>query len=339
MGVTRASAFSLTKSKFTIRLHSNQAYFLTRVFAGLAVLATCSSHAVAQASPSSEQIRGVVVNVQSPAAGNVSLELRDLRGVRFASSATDADGAFAIAAPPQRGEYILLASKGPFLVGQEIVWEGGRPEYRITLPAVSLQTGPKHDGNTISVNRLGTSEKTRNYIHLAEQKFSDLRFDEALQDLTHALEQDPRCAAALTMRAFVRLAEKDPQGAAEDATRAVALDPDGEESYIALATALNSLGEFKKAAEASVQTLMLDIDSWQARLELAKSLYGQKQFVLALHELDLLDKDFPDVRLVRGNTLARLGRREEARTEFAAFLERFPDDPRAPQVRQVLSNR
>jgi len=41
---------------------------------------------------------------------------------------------------------------------------------------------------------------------------------------------------------------------------------------------------------------------------------------IQLHELDLLDKDLPDVRLGRGNVLTRLGRREEARTVFALFL-------------------
>jgi len=126
---------------------------------------------------------------------------------------------------------------------------------------------------------------------------------------------------------------KDFRGGLDDAKVAVALDPDSGQAYVAMATALNSLAEFKKATEASVQALMLDIDSWQARLELAKSLYGENQFVLALHELDLLRVDFPDVRLIRGNVLTRLGRREEARREFTDFLNHFPDDPRAPQVR------
>ena len=151
------------------------------------------------------------------------------------------------------------------------------------------------------------------------------------------LKDEPGCAAGLTMRALIKLATKDFWGALDDAKQAVALDQDSGQAYIAMATALNSLGEFGQGAAASVQALMIDIDSWQARLELAKSLYGQNQLVLALHELDLLDVNFPDVRLVRGNVLSRLGRREECRREFALFLQTFPDDPRAQQVREILA--
>jgi tetratricopeptide (TPR) repeat protein len=187
------------------------------------------------------------------------------------------------------------------------------------------------------VNRLASSEKTRKYIQRAQNEFTQLHTEEALRNLDTALQADPRCAAAFTMRAFIRLATRDFNGALDDATRAASLDPDNTDSSIALSTALNSTRQFQKGADAAAQALMLDIDSWQARLELAKSLYGQNHLVLALHELDLLDVDFADVRLVRANVLMRLGRREEGRAEFARFLKRFPDDPRGPQVRGILS--
>jgi tetratricopeptide (TPR) repeat protein len=278
-----------------------------------------------------------VISSRGHAAPHVDVEIRDTRGYRLATSATDVGGGFSIQAPSGKGTYILLASTGPTLVGQQILWQGGETEFNITLPDLPSSTRSRPDDNTVSVNRLATSEKTRKYIQRAQNEFTQLHTDEALRSLDAALQVDPRCAAAFTMRAFIRLATRDFNGALDDATRATSLDPDNTDSYIALSTALNSTGQFQKGAEAAAQGLMLDIDSWQARLELAKSLYGQNHLVLALHELDLLDVDFADVRLVRANVLMRLGRREEGRTEFAGFLENFPEDPRGPQVRAILS--
>ncbi len=49
------------------------------------------------------------------------------------------------------------------------------------------------------------------------------------------------------MRALLRLASRDFNGAIENATRAIALDPNESDAYVALATAYNSLTEFQKA--------------------------------------------------------------------------------------------
>jgi hypothetical protein len=76
-------------------------------------------------------------------------------------------------------------------------------------------------------------------------------------------------------------------------------------------------------------------DSWQARLELAESFYGQGEFVLALCELDLANVDFPDAHLVRGNVLMQLGRRPEAAEEFSAFMREAPGDPRGEQIQHI----
>lgn len=137
------------------------------------------------------------------------------------------------------------------------------------------------------------------------------------------------------MRAFIKLAEKDPQSAVADAQRAALLDPGDAESFIALTMAYNSLKDFQKAEEAVQHALSLRPDSWQARLELAKSFYGQGEFVLALCELDLANIDFPDAHLVRGNVLMRLGRKPEAVEEFSAFMLEAPSDPRGEQILRI----
>jgi tetratricopeptide (TPR) repeat protein len=101
----------------------------------------------------------------------------------------------------------------------------------------------------------------------------------------------------------------------------------------------NSLNDFQKAEETIRQALRLRPDSWQGRLELAKSFYGHGKLVLALCELDLANIDFPDAHLVRGNVLMRLQRRQEALEEFGAFLREAPKDPRGEQIRRIVATR
>jgi tetratricopeptide (TPR) repeat protein len=189
----------------------------------------------------------------------------------------------------------------------------------------------------VSARALGIPAKVRKHLAAAHKEFSKMNIDEALRHIEAALQTDPGCAQAFSMRAFIRLAQNDPAGAAEDARRAIALDPPDPESFIALAMSYNSLKEFQEAEEAAQQALRLRPESWQGRLELAKSLCGEGEFVFALRELDSRPIAFPDTHLVRGNVLIRLGRTQEAGEEFRAFVQQDPGDPRAQQVNHIIS--
>jgi tetratricopeptide (TPR) repeat protein len=165
-----------------------------------------------------------------------------------------------------------------------------------------------------------------------------LNFAGAEREIDQALQVDSICAAAFSMRALLRLASRDPKGAIEDATLALALDSGEVDAYVALATAYNSLREFQIAATAAQQALSRRPDFWQARLEMAKALYGAGRFVLALHELDELSNDFPDVHLVRANILQRLNRSQEAAEQFSQFLREAPNDPRSEQIKRIVAS-
>jgi tetratricopeptide (TPR) repeat protein len=135
----------------------------------------------------------------------------------------------------------------------------------------------------------------------------------------------------------LRLALRDFSGAIEDATLALTLDPGEADACVALATAYNSRGEFQMAEAAALRALAMRPDFWQGRLELAEAFYGQGRLILALRELDELNKDFPDTHLVRGNILVLLSRSEEAAKEFSQFLHEAPNDPRKEQVKSIVS--
>lgn len=190
---------------------------------------------------------------------------------------------------------------------------------------------------TVSVQELRVPAKARAHLEAAQREFSRLNLAGAEREIERALQADSTFAAAFSMRAVLRLASRDPNRAIDDATRAVALDPAEPGAYVALATAFNSLGEYQRAEAAAQRALTMRPDFWQARLELAKAFYGEGRLVLALRELDELNRDFPDVHLVRANLLVRLNRSEEAMQEFREFLQEAPNDSRKEQVEQILN--
>jgi tetratricopeptide (TPR) repeat protein len=188
------------------------------------------------------------------------------------------------------------------------------------------------------VEQLSLSSKTYTHLLRAQKHFTQRNLSKASAEVNRALLNDPRCAVALAMRAFIRLATKDSLGALDDAVQATTLDPNDAEAFLALATAYNSLGDMDAAAIAAEQALRLVPGLWQAHLEMAKALYKQDRFSAALHELDLLNVDFPDIHLVRGDVLIMLGRRAEGAEEFLSFLRQAPGDPRGGQIRQILAS-
>lgn len=194
------------------------------------------------------------------------------------------------------------------------------------------------DGYAISVGELRVPNKAWTHLQLAYKQFRIGNLRQAVREVDRALQIDPRCAPALSMKAFIELAAKNANAAVGDAARAASLDPYNPEAFVALAMAYNSVGDYRSSQTAAERAVNLRPDSWQGRLELAKSLYGQNKFDVALNELNSLDKDFPDVHLVRGNVLMRLGRSHEGAGEFLIFVSEAPGDARSGKIRDIIAN-
>jgi tetratricopeptide (TPR) repeat protein len=212
-----------------------------------------------------------------------------------------------------------------------------------TIDARDPQIGRKkilrdQSSYAVSVARLSIPGKAIKHLESAKKRFNKWDLSAATREIDQALEIDPDFAEAFSMRAFVKLARKDFAGAIEDAHRAIALNPDDPAPSLALATVYNAAKEFSKASEAAQRALSLSPNAWQGRLELAKSWYGQGQYALALNALDRINVDFPDVHLVRANTLMCLGRTAEATEQFRIFLRQAPDDSRDEQIARIVAN-
>jgi tetratricopeptide (TPR) repeat protein len=284
-------------------------------------------------------IHGLIVTSQGQPVARATLELRDLRGMKMAVGFTDSAGRFAITTTAMPGEYVLLVAKELQIEDERITLDQSDREVTIAFPVASwTAAAPSKPMYTVSAQELRVPAKARAHLKLAHQEFSKLNFAGAEREIDQALQVDSICASAFSMRALLRLASRDPNGAIEDATRALALDSGEADAYVVLATAYNSLREFQSAETAAQQALSRRPDFWQARLEMAKALYGEGRFVLALRELDELNNDFPDVHLVRANILQRLDRSQEAAEQFSQFLQEAPNDPRSEQIKRIVAS-
>lgn len=284
-----------------------------------------------------KHVHGSIVSFEGEPVADATVEIRDLRGIPLGSSFSDISGRFEIYADAVTGQYMLLASKGARFADVRIVMDQPDLAVAIVLPFKFEIAGKKPLGQTVSVKQLSIPAKAWTHLAAAQKQFNRLDLATALKEMDTAIRADPAFAQALSMRAFVKVALRDFWGAVQDAQRGISLDPDDAESYVALGTAYNSLNEFRKAENAVEQALSIQPDSWQAQLELAKSLYGQGRFVLALWELDAVGRDFPDVHLVRGNVLMRLDRGQEAAEQFGLFISEAPGDPRKEQIKRIIA--
>jgi tetratricopeptide (TPR) repeat protein len=343
--VNQLSRLGVEVSSLAIARRTPSACF---VFAGLLVLTPLvltllvltSRPAVAQTPDASRRtlIHGLVVTAQGQPVARATVEVRDLRGMEIASGFTDAAGGFAITLAAKPGEYMLLAEKDLQIGDERIILDQPDREVTIALPAASGSTlATRQQAYTVSVQELRAPARALAHLKLAQEEFSELNFAGAEREVDQALRVNSTCAAAFSMRALLRLASRDFNGAIEAATRSVVLDPAEADAYVALATAYNSSGDFSKAELAAQRALGMRPEFWQSRLELAKAFYGQGRLLQGLRELDELNKDFPDVHLVRANILVQLHRSEEAAKEFGQFLREAPRDPRREQVKRIVS--
>lgn len=212
-----------------------------------------------------------------------------------------------------------------------IFWTRG--SYAQTSGPKTLEPTPRLE---VSVAELKVPNKVWVHLQAAHRALSNRNLNEAAKQTDQALRIDSNCGAALAMEAFVDLAGKNPMDAINHATRAAAVDPSNTEALLALAMANNAVAHFTEAQRAAREALRLNPNSWEARLELAKTFYGEERFDAALAELDRASKDFPDVHLVRGNVLIRLGRSKEGAAEFAVFLQEAPHDSRVDAIRHLI---
>jgi len=320
------------------KVHRDAGIFLGRSLVVFSLICVgIASYAVTpQAASTQKLLRGIVSTQNAQPLAGATIEIVDALGNSVAQSQTDSDGRFEILTDAAAGEYELIITHSGQLNAKQISL--ARSELSVNVMVATSAANKLGDTRyAVSARQLGISDKTRARLTAAQKDFEKGRIGGAMEQIEAVMEMSPSCSEAWSMRSFIRISRRDIAGAITDALRAQELDSANADAFLALASAYNSSQMFVEAERALRQALELRPDFWQARLELAKTWYGEKKFVLTLRQLGLVERDFPDVHLVRANTLVNLGRKREAAEEFRTFLEEAPTDRRALQIQQIVS--
>lgn len=210
---------------------------------------------------------------------------------------------------------------------------------RLRLPRSSTATDG--NGNTsISVAQYRVPQKARDALKKAREASANGKNDEAQKQLARALEIYPKYADALTLRAILKMDEKDLPGAVADLQQAITDDENCSMAYLVMGAVFNTESKFDDAIRALQRGQSLSPNSWQAYFEMAKALVGKTQYEPALRQLDraqtLAPKDYPPIHLVRAHAMMGLNNYSDAMTELQAYLAKAPQGAGSQQAQKML---
>jgi tetratricopeptide (TPR) repeat protein len=135
-------------------------------------------------------------------------------------------------------------------------------------------------------------------------------------------------------------------GKAEEATRyfenAISLDPKQTQALLALGTVRYQQGDKAKGIELLKQAVESAPQLWQAHWLLADAYLRGGNYEQAKEQAESAvqygKEQAEPARLILGVAQAKLGQREEALETFSDYLKRYPEGPRAEQVRELIQD-
>lgn len=285
----------------------------------------------------SNSVIGSVRGADNRPLGNVHVELRDQNGSVVNSVATGNGGEFEFRQVAQ-GTYRVVAVSGVDEVEERVEVNSWNTPVNLRL---SGRKPPNDDArNTVSVAQYKVPERAREELRKAREASLKGKVDEAHNHVARALEIHPQYADALTMRAILKLAARNAEGAVQDLEQAIQYDGSYAMAYLVLGSAFNVEAKFDDAIRALQRGETLSPDSWQGHFEMGKALLGKTDYSAALHELDraqsLAPPDYPLVRLIRAHVLMQLDRYADAVTDLQTYLDKNPEGADAELAQKML---
>lgn len=123
--------------------------------------------------------------------------------------------------------------------------------------------------------------------------------------------------------------------------KAVSIDPRQPPALLALGAVRFQLNEDAAAIEVLKQDVQLDAKSWKGQWMLANAYLRQRNYAQARESAEramtIGKSDAAEAQLVLGDALAGLGEREKAIATFQGYLNRYPQDGRAAQIRAFIT--
>lgn len=121
--------------------------------------------------------------------------------------------------------------------------------------------------------------------------------------------------------------------------QAMELAPNASNAFFALGELYLQQKKYSEAEKQLRQGLGIDNRSWRGHFALGRVYWASSDVKQAAKQIALtlqLNPDLADAHLLAGNILLRSGKREDARTEFEAYLRLAPKGEFAKQVETIL---
>ena len=203
------------------------------------------------------------------------------------------------------------------------------PPAEVRLASLDRKGGQKDDAYQ-RLTRILEKDSTNLQALLTKTAFlaNDGRLEEALSTVTLAVEKNQTSTAALFALGRVQTARRQPEAAIAAYEGVLRLNPRATDAKVALAQLHLSAGRSDQSLGLAQEVVKSQPQNAQARLTVVRGLLAKKDLIRAQAELDVLNKQFPDVAAVHylSGVLAGLKRDEAgAKMRFARALELEPD--------------
>ncbi len=205
----------------------------------------------------------------------------------------------------------------------------------VTLVSTAVRDEAQH---TVSVNDLEIPEDAQREYRRAVDAGGD--FEKVRAHLERAIELAPHFDEALNNLGTTYHREGNYEKSIELFERALAANPDSFHPRVNMGGSLLAAGHLERALEENTKAVDLRPDSSLANAQLGMSLFFLRRdeeaipYFERVKELDEFSMNTPELYL--SDIYLRKGDPKRATEELERFLERLPDHPRAPMVRERL---
>jgi hypothetical protein len=235
------------------------------------------------------------------------------------------------------GKYELEVSAIGYLPGHS------EPEvlspYNATQVKVVLRPDPDAvdlDAGIASVTGKGNKEAKRGVSELEAGKIKD-----AQKDLDAAYKAAPTNAHVNFLLGYLCFLQNDLDQAQTYLQKATTLDPHDVQALDTIGRLYLTKRDYAAATTTLQQAIAADPENAAAHSMLANAYLSQRNFKDALAQAELsIDKSKSvggNAQIIRGESLAALGRDKEAIEALNTYLQNSPDTASAPQVRQLIA--
>ena len=269
--------------------------------------------------------------------GRATLESPDGRTV--IRSDVDRDGAFAF--PNLRaGSYLLTVMISGFEdVRRSVEVRGSLADEDGNIPVKLVSTAERDESlHTVSISDLDIPVEAKREYGLAVDAGGDI--DKVRAHLERAIELAPHFDEALNNLGTTYHREGDYKKSIELFERALAANPDSFHPRVNMGGSLLAAGQFERALEENSKALGLRPDSSLANAQMGLCLFFLRRddeaipYFERVKHLDAFSLNTPELYL--SEIYLRNGDTKSAAEQLEAFLEKLPDHPNAPTLRERL---